>query len=154
MKTHPAFGEADLTNCERELIHLAGSVQPHGVLLVLGADGVVQQASTNTAAVLTWQTCIARLLAAKDSKTGRKVYTGTAFFFVCRWVIPGLWGIAALAMIEPSCGGGWVGVLRPRKEDAPKSSRSVMVIVADAGEPSAAPSLGAKSVRLRVSSPS
>ena len=25
----PAFGQADLTNCERELIHLAGSVQPH-----------------------------------------------------------------------------------------------------------------------------
>lgn len=32
---HPPFGAADLTNCERELIHLAGSVQPHGVLLVL-----------------------------------------------------------------------------------------------------------------------
>ena len=31
----PAFGHADLSNCERELIHLAGSVQPHGVLLVL-----------------------------------------------------------------------------------------------------------------------
>lgn len=31
----PAFGQADLTNCERELIHLAGSVQPHGVLLAL-----------------------------------------------------------------------------------------------------------------------
>lgn len=35
MLTSPAFGEADLTNCERELIHLAGSVQPHGVLLAL-----------------------------------------------------------------------------------------------------------------------
>ena len=52
--------------------------------------------------MLTWQTCIARLLAAKDSKTGRKVYTGTAFFFVCRWIIPGIWGIAALAMIQPA----------------------------------------------------
>ena len=57
---------------------------------------------TNTAAVLTWQTCIARLLSAKDSKTGRKVYTGTAFFFVCRWVIPGIWGIAALAFLTSS----------------------------------------------------
>ena len=37
MKNSPAFGQADLTNCERELIHLAGSVQPHGVLLVLDA---------------------------------------------------------------------------------------------------------------------
>ena len=35
MLASPAFGEADLTNCERELIHLAGSVQPHGVLLAL-----------------------------------------------------------------------------------------------------------------------
>jgi chemotaxis family two-component system sensor kinase Cph1 len=33
--THPAFGTADLTNCERELIHLAGSVMPHGGLLVV-----------------------------------------------------------------------------------------------------------------------
>lgn len=32
---HPPFGQADLSNCERELIHLSGSVQPHGVLLVL-----------------------------------------------------------------------------------------------------------------------
>lgn len=35
----PAFGEADLSNCERELIHLPGSVQPHGALLVLTPDG-------------------------------------------------------------------------------------------------------------------
>ncbi len=38
----PAFGQADLTNCERELIHLTGSVQPHGLLLVL--DGLGPQA--------------------------------------------------------------------------------------------------------------
>ncbi|MCX7044695.1 MAG: sodium:solute symporter family protein [Candidatus Sumerlaeota bacterium] len=67
----------------------------------LGWQFVLSNLLTNTAAVLTWQTCIARLLAAKDTKTGRKVYTGTAFFFVCRWVIPGIWGIAALAMISP-----------------------------------------------------
>src|SRR5204862_5596126 len=52
-------------------------------------------------ATLTWQTCIARLLAAKDTKTGRKVYTGTAFFFVCRFMIPAVWGIAALTKIAP-----------------------------------------------------
>ena len=68
----------------------------------LGWAFVLSNLFTNTASVLTWQTCIARLLAAKDSNTGRKVYTGTAFFFVCRWIIPGLWGIAALAMIEPA----------------------------------------------------
>ncbi len=48
----PAFGQADLTNCERELIHLAGSVQPHGALLVLReGDHVVLQASANVAGV-------------------------------------------------------------------------------------------------------
>ena len=51
--THPSFGQADLTNCERELIHLAGSVQPHGVLLVLReADRVVVQVSANARGLL------------------------------------------------------------------------------------------------------
>lgn len=68
----------------------------------LGWPFVLSNLLTNTAAVLTWQAVISRLLSAKDSRTGRKVYTGTAFFFVCRWVIPGLWGIAALAMVEPA----------------------------------------------------
>lgn len=45
----PPFGQADLTNCERELIHLAGSIQPHGVLLVVReSDLRVLQASLNT----------------------------------------------------------------------------------------------------------
>lgn len=49
----PAFGEADLSNCEREPIHLAGSIQPHGALLVLREpDLVVVQASANAAAFL------------------------------------------------------------------------------------------------------
>jgi light-regulated signal transduction histidine kinase (bacteriophytochrome) len=49
----PAFGLADLTNCERELIHLAGSVQPHGALLLLHEGGLrVMQASVNSAQVL------------------------------------------------------------------------------------------------------
>jgi two-component system, chemotaxis family, sensor kinase Cph1 len=46
----PPFGQADLSNCERELIHLAGSVQPHGVLLVLAEPELtVVQASANAA---------------------------------------------------------------------------------------------------------
>ena len=53
----------------------------------------------NTAAVLTWQTTIARVLSARDTETGRKIYTRTSFFFVCRFLIPGLWGIAALAAL-------------------------------------------------------
>ncbi|MBV8915330.1 MAG: GAF domain-containing protein, partial [Acetobacteraceae bacterium] len=46
----PAFGQADLSNCEREQIHLAGSIQPHGALLVLREpDFVTVQASANAA---------------------------------------------------------------------------------------------------------
>ena len=49
----PAFGEANLTNCEREQIHLAGSIQPHGALLYLREqDNVVVQASENASLFL------------------------------------------------------------------------------------------------------
>ncbi|MGC9271404.1 GAF domain-containing protein [Acidiphilium sp.] len=49
----PAFGEADLSNCEREQIHLAGSIQPHGALLLCREpELVVVQASENAAALL------------------------------------------------------------------------------------------------------
>jgi len=49
----PAFGQADLSNCEREQIHLAGSIQPSGVLLVLREpDHVIVQASANAATLL------------------------------------------------------------------------------------------------------
>jgi two-component system, chemotaxis family, sensor kinase Cph1 len=49
----PAFGKADLSNCEREEIHLAGSIQPHGALLVVSEpDHRVIQASANAAAFL------------------------------------------------------------------------------------------------------
>ncbi len=50
----PAFGKADLSNCEREQIHLAGSIQPFGALLVVREDDfVVVQASANAATFLT-----------------------------------------------------------------------------------------------------
>jgi two-component system, chemotaxis family, sensor kinase Cph1 len=49
----PAFGKADLSNCEREQIHLAGSIQPHGVVLLLREpDQIVVQASENAASFL------------------------------------------------------------------------------------------------------
>jgi light-regulated signal transduction histidine kinase (bacteriophytochrome) len=34
------FGEADLTTCDREPIHIPGSIQPHGVLLILDRLGL------------------------------------------------------------------------------------------------------------------
>ncbi len=44
----PGFGEADLSNCEREQIHLAASIQPCGALLVLREPGLdVVQTSAN-----------------------------------------------------------------------------------------------------------
>ena len=67
----------------------------------MGWSYVIFNILLNTAAVLTWQTQIARVLAAKDSATGQKVYTGTSFFFVARFLIPGIWGIAALALLTP-----------------------------------------------------
>ncbi len=67
----------------------------------MGWPYILFNAMLNLAVVLTWQTVIARLLAAKDTKTGLKVYKGTAFFFVCRFLIPGIWGIAALATLAP-----------------------------------------------------
>jgi chemotaxis family two-component system sensor kinase Cph1 len=49
----PAFGTADLSNCDRELIQHPGSIQPHGALLVLDAGTPrILQASANVAAVL------------------------------------------------------------------------------------------------------
>jgi SSS family solute:Na+ symporter len=71
----------------------------------LGWDYIIFQCLLNTAAVLTWQTTIQRLLAAKDTRTGRLVYTRTSFFFVCRWLIPVTWGIAALATLPASLTG-------------------------------------------------
>lgn len=72
----------------------------------MGWSYVIFNALLNTAAVLTWQTQISRVLSAKDTATGRKVYTGTSFFFVARFLIPGIWGIAALALLTPEQVGG------------------------------------------------
>ncbi|MBK1632185.1 histidine kinase [Thiohalocapsa halophila] len=50
---NPAFGRADLSNCEREQIHLAGSIQPNGALLLLREpDLVVVQSSANAGSFL------------------------------------------------------------------------------------------------------
>lgn len=64
----------------------------------LGVSFIVMQVLMGIAATLTWQTVIARVFAAKDATTGRRIFTRTSFFFVCRWFIPGLWGVAALAL--------------------------------------------------------
>ncbi|MCC6696176.1 MAG: sodium:solute symporter family protein [Candidatus Hydrogenedentes bacterium] len=65
----------------------------------MGWSFVIFNSLVVTACVLTHQPVIQRVLAAKDAQTGRKVFTRTSFFFVCRFVIPGIWGIAALAAL-------------------------------------------------------
>lgn len=63
----PAFGHATLANCEREQIHLAGSIQPHGALLVVQEpDHVVVQASANAVELLKIDPIIGRPLADFD----------------------------------------------------------------------------------------
>ncbi len=47
------------------------------------------------AGATTWQTQISRVLAAKDAKTARQMYRRTSFYFVGRFLLPGLWGAAA-----------------------------------------------------------
>ena len=56
---------------------------------------VVWQAMFQVAVVTTWQTMITRVLSAKDSRTAGRVYRRTAFYFVGRFALPGLWGAAA-----------------------------------------------------------
>jgi len=47
------------------------------------------------AAATTWQTVISRVLAAKDAATAKAMYRRTSFYFVGRFLLPGLWGAAA-----------------------------------------------------------
>ena len=47
------FGEADLSTCDREPIHIPGSIQPHGVLLIAERHGLgIEQAAGDTRALL------------------------------------------------------------------------------------------------------
>jgi SSS family solute:Na+ symporter len=59
-----------------------------------------------TAGAITWQPSIARVVAAKDSRTGARIYSVTSLFFLCRFLFPGIWGMAALAKLGPALLGG------------------------------------------------
>ncbi len=62
----PAFGAANLSNCEREQIHLAGSIQPYGALVVVRErDHVIVQESENAASFLGFSRKTARPVAAR-----------------------------------------------------------------------------------------
>ncbi|MDH3651043.1 MAG: sodium:solute symporter family protein, partial [Saprospiraceae bacterium] len=60
-----------------------------------GWDRVCLDVFLAFASVLTWQTMITRILAARDTKTGQGIYRGTAPFFLVRFTIPALFGIIA-----------------------------------------------------------
>jgi len=49
----PLEGEPELTNCDREPIHLPESIQPHGCLLAVDASsGTINAASENVEAII------------------------------------------------------------------------------------------------------
>jgi light-regulated signal transduction histidine kinase (bacteriophytochrome) len=48
----PAYGEVDLTTCDREPIHVPGAIQPHGVLLALDHSHTVVTVSGNCETLL------------------------------------------------------------------------------------------------------
>jgi SSS family solute:Na+ symporter len=56
---------------------------------------MVWQFAFQLAAATTWQTQISRVLAAKDADTAKRMYRRTSFYFVGRFLLPGLWGAAA-----------------------------------------------------------
>lgn len=60
-----------------------------------GLGWILWQSMVMVAGAVTWQTCISRVLSARDSRTAKKVYQRTSFYFVGRFALPGLWGAAA-----------------------------------------------------------
>ena len=61
-----------------------------------GWDRILLDILIAFASILTWQTMITRVLAAKDSRTAQKIYQATSPFFLVRFALPGFLGIAAL----------------------------------------------------------
>lgn len=43
----------------------------------------------------TWHTTVTRVLASKDSDIAKRIYRRTSFYFVGRFLLPGVWGAAA-----------------------------------------------------------
>ena len=76
-----------------------------------GLDRILLDILIAFAAVLTWQTMISRVLSAKDSATGKRIYQGTSPFFLVRFTLPAILGIAALYYFGPSMFEGSRGIL-------------------------------------------
>lgn len=77
---------------------------PFNPLSSCGWGWMIWQAMLLLAGAVTWQTCIARVLSAKNAGIAKQVYRRTSFFFVGRFALPGLWGAAAFVYFWSSGG--------------------------------------------------
>lgn len=68
---------------------------PFNPIRTFGWGWVTWQAMLSIAIVTTWQTTIARVLAARNATTAKAIYRRTSFYYVGRFGLPGLWGIGA-----------------------------------------------------------
>lgn len=66
-----------------------------------GLDRILLDCFLGLASVLTWQTTLSRVLSAKNTKTAMGIYKGTSPFFLVRFALPALIGIAALHYFGP-----------------------------------------------------
>lgn len=66
-----------------------------------GLDRVLLDCCLALASVLTWQTTLSRVLSAKDTPTAKGIYKGTSPFFLVRFILPAVIGIAALHYFGP-----------------------------------------------------
>src|ERR1044071_9505587 len=88
---------------------------------------VLWQLVFQVAVVTTWQTQISRVLSSKDDVTARKMYRRTAFYFVGRFALPGLWGAAALVYFSQH------GGLPPALQKLPSNAASLQATPAYLG---------------------
>ncbi len=88
---------------------------------------LIWQLMFQIAVVTTWQTQISRVLSSKDDVTARKMYRRTAFYFVGRFALPGLWGAAALVYFSQH------GGLPPELQRLPANAASLQATPAYLG---------------------
>lgn len=81
---HPAAGAAHTLK-----------YNPFNPIAAWGWDFIIWQMFFQLAAVTTWQTQVSRVLSARDESTAKRMYRRSAFYFVGRFALPGLWGAAA-----------------------------------------------------------
>ncbi len=61
-----------------------------------GIDRILLDCCLALASVLTWQTTLSRVLSARNTQTAKGIYKGTSPFFLVRFILPAILGIAAL----------------------------------------------------------